>query len=240
MTTEIAETKHGEVTKISNQPATTPAQLLELAVNKDLDLEKLERLMAMQEQWEAKQAKKLFFEALANFQERCPRIIKRKQGHNYKYAPLGDIIEQIRPALKECGLTYRFEQNEVNGLIEIACVLTHVDGHSERTKMSAEDDTSGSKNTIQAKGSTVTYLQRYTLIGALGIATADEDIDARLPQKPVETITEQQALDLQALLEDKGYPLDEFLKKAKVDSVDNIAAGRYDSAIKHIKSWSSK
>lgn len=236
MSKEISKSENNQVAAVSNNPA----QLLQIAVEQGADVANLEKLMDLQDRWEAKQAKKAFFIALSAFQEKCPRITKTKKGHNYKYAPLGDIVEQIKPALKECGLTYRFEQSEESGLIKISCVINHVDGHSETTSMSGEDDNTGSKNSIQAKGSTVTYLQRYTLIGALGIATADEDIDARLPQKAVEAITEEQAVNIQAALESKGYPVDEFLNKAKVDSIDNIAASRYESAMNHISNWVAK
>ena len=41
----------------------TPSDLLALAVKNNLDIEKLERLMIMQEKWEANQARKLFFQA---------------------------------------------------------------------------------------------------------------------------------------------------------------------------------
>jgi uncharacterized protein (DUF3820 family) len=50
-------------------------------------------------------------------------------------------------------------------------------GHSESTTLSAAKDGSGNKNDIQARGSAATYLQRYTLIGALGLTTANEDVD---------------------------------------------------------------
>jgi hypothetical protein len=152
---------------------------MEIALNANADVDKLEKLMAMQERWDANNAKKLYFEALTNFQNKAPAIKKSKQAHNYKYAPLGDIIAQIKDALHACGLAYRFEQ--VHGdHIEVICVVTHIGGHSERTAMKADADSSGSKNIIQAAGSTVTYLQRYTLIGALGISTADEDMDGRI------------------------------------------------------------
>lgn len=157
----------------------SPAKLMSIALENNADVDKLEKLMLMQERWDANQAKKAYFDALTNFQKKAPVIKKVKQGHNYKYAPLSDIVAQIKNALHECGLSFRFEQNHNEG-IEITCVVTHVDGHSERTMMKAAPDTSGSKNIIQAAGSTVTYLQRYTLIGALGISTADEDMDGRI------------------------------------------------------------
>lgn len=159
--------------------AVTPLKLVEIAISKDADPDKLEKLMLMQERWEAGQAKKSYFEALTKFQSLAPAIKKRKAGHNYMYAPLSDIVAQIKGPLSDCGLSYRFEQNHNNG-IEVTCVVTHVSGHTEKTTMRADPDTSGSKNIIQAAGSSVTYLQRYTLIGALGISTADEDMDGRI------------------------------------------------------------
>lgn len=61
--------------------------------------------------------------------------------------------------------------------IEVTCILTHKAGHSEETTMIGPEDHSGFKNAIQARGSSTTYLERYTLIGALGLVTADVDND---------------------------------------------------------------
>lgn len=158
-----------------------PMQLMQVAVESNAGLDKLEKLMSLQERWEAGEAKKLFYAAMAEFQRNCPDIKKLKKGHNYMYAPLGDIMAQIREPLFDCGLSIRFEQDHSAG-ITVTCIVTHKGGHSERTTMTGGADTTGSKNGIQAIGSTVTYLQRYTVIGALGITTADADMDGRLPQ----------------------------------------------------------
>jgi hypothetical protein len=179
---ELIQRESREVAQQQTQQ-TNPMQLVELAINKDADIDKLERLMQMQERWEAREAEKAFNVALSDFQHKCPRIEKRKQAHNYKYAPLGDIIEQIKSTLHECGLSYTFQNvHDANG-ISVTCTITHVAGHSKSTSMTVNPDTSGSKNAIQAIGSAQTYGQRYTLIGALGITTADEDIDGRLPEQ---------------------------------------------------------
>jgi hypothetical protein len=50
--------------------------------------------------------------------------------------------------------------------------------------MSAGADSTGNKNNIQSIGSTRTYLQRYTLVGALGLSTADEDNDGKTSGNP--------------------------------------------------------
>lgn len=188
-----------------------PMRLLELAINKDADIEKLERLMAMQTQWDERNAKRDFLAAMARFQSRCPDIKKLKQGHNYKYAPLSDIVAQVRDLIAECGMCYRFEQDHEKG-IRVTCVVSHESGHSESNTMVAAPDTSGSKNAIQAIGSTVQYLMRYTFVGAFGITTADEDMDGRLPEKTEVAIDRGEVIKkIQELIKSKGNTDEQFL-----------------------------
>lgn len=174
---------------------TTPDQLLRLAVDKDLDIDKLGKLMELQRQWNADQARKRFFEAMVEFQSKCPEIRKNKSvsfGSDnkaaYQYAPLSDIERQIKDLMKDCGLTKRWETKEEGEKISVTCIITHIEGHSESTTMSAKQDESGKKNAIQAKASSITYMQRYTLIGALGIGTADNDIDGRFTEKSLDEL----------------------------------------------------
>ncbi|MEY8768982.1 ERF family protein [Erwinia sp. ACCC 02193] len=172
-----------------------PMRLIEMAVSNNADIEKLEKLLDLQTKWDAEQARKSYLQAMASFQAALPTIKKLKsadfgQGKaKYKYASLDDIAEQIRPYLEQFGLSYRFEQTMNNGTINVKCIASHKDGHSESCEMIAAPDASGGKNNIQQSASTVTYLRRYTLTGALGVVTADEDIDGRLPQKAAEGLS---------------------------------------------------
>lgn len=167
-----------------------PSQLLALAVDKDLDVEKLSKLMDLQKSWQADQARKAFYAALSDFQDNCPDIRKTKKVGfeakgsrvDYNYAPLADIDRQIKKVMKSYGLTKRWEIQDNKEEIKVTCIITHVDGHSERTTMQANPDDSGSKNKIQQRGSAIEYMKRYTLIGALGITTADSDIDGRMAE----------------------------------------------------------
>lgn len=161
----------------------TPASLLSQAIEKGLGVEELSKLMDLQERYEANKARKLFFEAFTNFQSECPDIRKTKEvafnDVKYNYAPLADVTRQIGPILKKYELSYRWEIQDTPTEIKVTCLASHVQGHTERTTMAAAPDTSGKKNSIQSRGSTIEYLKRYTLIGALGISTADSDIDGR-------------------------------------------------------------
>lgn len=158
----------------------TPSDLLAVAINKDADIDKLEKLMQLQERYDAKQAEREFNLALSRFQKECPVIKKSKEGFGYKYADLDAIVRTIKDTLFECGLSFRFEQKQDNG-IHVKCILSHIDGHHQSSEMTASADDSGRKNVIQAIGSAVTYLKRYTLVDVLGLATSDEDVDGRQP-----------------------------------------------------------
>lgn len=161
----------------------TPDQLLAMAVTNNVDIDKLEKLMELQERWQAGIARKAFFASLSEFQFKVPEIMKRKEVKfkevSYHYAPLADIVRQIKESCRNHGLTYRWEIKDEAEKIQVTCLVTHTDGHTEQTTMTATADDSGSKNKIQARGSSIEYMKRYTLIGALGLSTADTDIDAR-------------------------------------------------------------
>lgn len=166
---------------------TTPGYLLELAITKDLDVDKLQKLLELQRSWQADNARKEFFAALSDFQNQCPDLRKNKEvnfGNGkaaYHYAPLADIDRQIKKLMRECGLAKRWEIEDNKEDIKVTCLITHIAGHTEKTTMQGNPDTSGGKNAIQARGSVIEYMKRYTLIGSLGLTTADNDIDGRLP-----------------------------------------------------------
>jgi hypothetical protein len=178
MSDEITKT---EVIPKSQAVMYSPATFIEKAIESNAGIEQLERLMALQERWEKNQAYKAFLEAMTNFQSECPPIPKTKKVAykevKYRFAPLDVIATTIQPALKNNGLSYRWEYEEKEGKIVCYCVVSHIMGHSERSRMETDKDISGSKNDIQAIGSARTYLQRYTLISALGLTTTDEDVD---------------------------------------------------------------
>lgn len=164
------------------ESTTTPTNLLQIAVEKGASVEQLEKLITLHERWDRENARKDYCAARAKFQGACPTIKKDREvaygNTKYQYATLSGITSQVRDTLESCGLTYRWEiKDRQDGGIEVTCILSHISGHSESNTMSAAPDDSGAKNDIQQRGSTVSYLQRYTLIGALGIASAVEDDD---------------------------------------------------------------
>ena len=166
--------------------AVTPMRLLEIATQQGADVDKLGKLMELQMRWEANEARKAFVGALNEFKRDPPKISKNKQVDfqttkgrtTYKHATLDKVSDTIGAALAQVGISHRWETEQLDGgLIRVTCILTHDDGHSERVALQAGRDDSGNKNNIQAVGSTVTYLQRYTLLAATGMAVQDQDDD---------------------------------------------------------------
>lgn len=164
----------------------TPSDLLRIAVEQGADLDRLERLMALQVQWEERESKKAFTTAMSGFKAEPLTIFKRKQvGYTtkegefvgYKHAELSDVTDVVGPAMAAHGLSFRWNIKQEGGRINVSCIVTHKLGHSETVTMDAAPDTSGKKNAIQSIASAVTYMQRYTLLAVTGMSTKGMDDD---------------------------------------------------------------
>lgn len=178
----------------------TPAQLIELAVEKGSSADELGKLMELQLRWEANEARLAFIASMKQFKDKAPAIFKTKKvsypnkDHSlttYHHAELDKITETIGEALLAVGITHAWRTSDSNGRIVVTCVLTHQQGHSEDVAtLSGPADTSGGKNNIQAIGSTTTYLQRYTLLAGTGLAPEGVDNDGATDGLSAEAVTD--------------------------------------------------
>ncbi|WP_434033559.1 ERF family protein [Cupriavidus sp. a3] len=162
---------------------TTPADLLRIAVESNADLDRLERLMELQERWESKEAKKAYDAAFAAFKAEAVTIIKNKKVtdgplRGKGYAELHEVVNTVTPALSKHGLSssWRLTKDDKDW-IEVTCYLRHVAGHEESVSMGGPPDTGGAKNAIQARASTKSYLERYTLKAITGLSEQEDDDD---------------------------------------------------------------
>lgn len=159
-----------------------------LARDPAVDVVKLERLIEMQERIMRHNAKAEFDAAFAQMQGEIPLITERGQIEvngvvRSKYARYEDIMEVVRPILQRHGFAIRHRNEFSEGKLKIIGILSHRSGHSESDEFEAKADTSGSKNDIQALGSTRAYGQRYTTNSLLGIATKGSDDDGHASEK---------------------------------------------------------
>jgi hypothetical protein len=222
-------------------PDATPMQILAMAVQRGVDPDTLGKMMALQERWEANQARKAFEAAVAEAKAEIKPIVKRQEVDftsakgrtHYKYEGLSDIAAEVDPILAKHGLSYRHRSKQDGKKLAITCILSHRDGHSEETTLAADNDESGNKNSIQAIGSTATFLQRYTLKLALGLSAA-KDTDAQSHEEQ-ELITEKQAADLKAFLTENDCDIPKFLRWHKLGSLADIPAKNYDTVLEEVR-----
>ncbi len=174
--TELAEYNQPEPEGLL--PADPMVSMIErVAMDPNSDLAKLERMLELKERHDAQSAKAAFAEAFSRASADFPTIPLRGQGHNGKpYATLEDITKFTRPVLSQHGLAMTFAI-EVKEQVVVTAKLMHKAGHCEETSMSLPRDTSGSKNAVQAVGSTQKYGQRYTAQAILGLSLGEDDED---------------------------------------------------------------
>ncbi len=193
----------------------------------------LQQLLEMHREWERDQARNAYNEAFAKFRANPPHIYKDREvrygNTRYKHATLDHVASAIGEAMAPHGLSFRWEtKQDENNRITVTCWINHVGGHREATTLSAPADTSGQKNAIQAIGSAVTYLQRYSLLAATGLAAGEDDDGAGTSALK---ITEEQADDLRALAEEVGADWPKFLKYLGVKEASQLPAKRLHDAI---------
>lgn len=222
------------------------AVIARISQDKTIDLDRVERLFAMQRQLAEMRAEREYIDAMARFKQDAPRIFKDKavdftssKGRTfYRHASLGNVVKAGIEGLAKVGISHRWDlEQQPGGRIRVTCVLTHVGGHSKKTVLEGSPDDSGNKNSIQQVSSTIAYLERYTFLAATGLATEDQDDDGRgagaTEQKP--HVTEEQIANLEALITEVGANREAFLKLCKVESLADILAENYAGAVRRLE-----
>lgn len=159
----------------------TPMHMIQMAVQQGADIDKLSKLLDLQERYEKNEARKAFNSAFAAFKTEAVRVIKNKSVtagplSGKSYAELFSVVDAVTPALSKHGLTAAWSiTKDEKDWIEVTCQLKHILGHSESVSMGGPPDAGGAKSAIQARASTISYLQRYTLKAICGVAERDDD-----------------------------------------------------------------
>lgn len=233
---------------VVSESAALVSMIERAARDTSVDIEKFERLMIMKERVERQHAVMAFNDAVAKAKGQFGTISKNrtvdytsaKGRTSYRHEDFAGIAAVVDPVLKENGLAYRFRSAQAGSKLSVTCILSHVRGHSEETTLEAAEDHSGNKNAIQAIGSATTYLQRYTLKLALGLASSHDD-DARLAGgADAETITDEQAEQIKAAIWRTGAELPRFCAYYKLQKITDLPASKFDSAMQAIEASAKK
>jgi hypothetical protein len=206
--------------------AGTPADLLRIAVVGGADVEKLERLMALQERWEKEQARKAFFAAMNRVQSQVEPIIKRSvnQQTRSKYAKLEAVNRVLKPLMTQEGFSVAFSEGEgKDGQVRVNAMVMHKDGHSQEYHVDLALDNKGmqgavNKTEVHGKASTLSYGRRYLATLIFDLAFLDEDDDGN-QGKHAAIISEKQAATLADLCNASGSSIEGVCRSAGVESL---------------------
>ncbi len=242
---QVAEVQSGR--EMQTVAVSTPLEMLGQLVAQGADIETITKMMDLAERHEANQARKAFAKAMSKFRAE-PVVIEKDQSVGYKHktgggttgyrhASLANAVDTAREAMSKHGLSHRWQTKQDNGEVTVTCIVMHEMGHSEETKLTAMPDTSGQKNSIQAIGSTVSYLERYTFMAATGLAARNMDDDGADAGDPdsYERISEDQIKEIKALLDATNTDQDKFLEWCEVNSLKEIPAYNFKPCIDNLK-----
>lgn len=197
--------KQATLPGIEKEPETGMTALMRIidraVENPTFDAAKLQVLLDVQLKWEANESRKRFEAAFEQFKRNLPEIFKTKKVQagqiTYSHAELDKITPIITESLLSVGIVHYWKTGDLNGRTVVTCVLKGFGHTEEAATLSGPPDTSGSKGSVQAIGSTKTYLERYTLLAACGIAAKGMDDDGKTEGLPEDTV-----LDYCAALKD--------------------------------------
>ncbi len=238
-----AVTKHEPESAIVHQlPAVSPMAMIERAIATGATVEMIDKLMTLQERHEANLGRRAFDEAIAKAKAEIPPIFKnRSVGYEtsgkkvgYQFEDLGEIARTVDPILSRYGLSYRFRTKQEGAAVIVTCVLSHQAGFFEETTLQGQADNSGSKNAIQAVGSTVTYLQRYTLKAALGLAATTDSDGAATEPAGDQNITEDQYREIVDLIDAAGVSEQVVLEACKIAALHFMPQRAFPSIVKKL------
>lgn len=178
------------------QPMGMADQLLAMAIDKDLDIEKLKQLIELRDQEEQKTAKSLYDAAMAKCQAEMQPVLadaenihcKDAKGNATRYSKLQNIVTSLKPIYTSHGFSVDFHTGETpiqrladQGWFRIFAECTHIGGFTKTHFVDLPADTVGAKGTqnktvIHGVKSTLTYA-RTILMGMIFNFVTYVDVD---------------------------------------------------------------
>lgn len=207
-------------------------QIIEKSITSAVEsgnVEVLEKLLAMRDKEERIRRKNLYTKAMVNFMKNPPKITKNRKVEfknvKYSHATLDRVVEKLRPALLQHGLSFQWiPSTSEQGKTCVTCRVTHEEGHFEESVLEAPPDNTGSKNSNQAIGSTLTYLQRYSLLSILGLV-AEEDTDGVPKNVSITAEQVKQAKDIMRVL---GVEEKKVLEWLEIERIEQMPESKWD------------
>ena len=188
---------------------------------------------------EAMPQHKNVYVALAAAQAQMGPLVKGSVNPHFKskYADLADLVQAVRQALNDNGLTFYHQIIRTDGARDMRTVLMH--GETE-TSIQCDVELIVAKNDMQGMKSATTYAKRIGLESVTGVAPEDDDGNAAAaapPPKPLppRTVTPSQFIALRDKAEEAGVDAAKICDAFDAPSFEEFPAAAFDSAMKKLQ-----
>lgn len=158
-------------------------QMLQLAIEKGMNVADLKELVALARQARIDAAAEQFAKAIAGFQSEMEPVVKGNPVRNkagavmYHFANFDDIMEVAQPIMSKYGISCTYDTEFKDAKMTTTCRV-RVGTHVEATSVTLGIPSIPNANDAQNAGGALAYGQRYALKAALGIRVKGEDNDA--------------------------------------------------------------
>lgn len=249
MTNQVAtqEASGVQVAPTQNEASAIIQVIERAAMNPDVDIDKMERLLQMQERILDRNAEQGFNQAMSKAQTDMRPVVRDASNEQTRsrYARLETIDRQIRPVYTNCGFSLSFGTDDcpLEGHIRITCDVSHTGGHSKRYKADMPLDMNGmkgnqNKTATHAHGSTMSYGRRYLTLMIFNVAMAQEDDDGAAATQH-RAVTPFQAGQLSQTLKACPEATQKRFKETFGDPV-NVPRKSFDSVMAQLQQIASK
>lgn len=206
------------------------------AIQKGLPIEVIRELKAMAKEVADEEASRAFKVAFAAFKAEVVTVIRNKEVTDgplkgRKYAELFTFVDAATPALSKHGLSASWSvTRDEKDWIEVTCIIEHALGGRKQVSQGGPPDVGGAKNPLQARISSVTYLERATFKAACGLAERNDDDDGASAGGAM-TISDEQLKKLQALASDVGGDVAKLCAHFKIDALPDLPLAKFAEAV---------
>lgn len=225
--------------------ATSLLQVIERAArDPNTDIDKMERLLALQERIVAKNAEAEFNQAMTAAQSEMGRISADATNPQTrsKYASYAKLDKVLRPIYTQHGFSLSFDEGESPKAehVRVLCHVSHRAGHTRTYHKDMPADGKGAKGgdvmtKTHATGAAQTYGMRYLLKGIFNVAIGEEDRDGNEGKGGDQTLNQKQLADLEALITETRANRTRLLRFLKVERFEDILANNFDWVCQEIR-----
>jgi hypothetical protein len=213
-----------------------------LATNPQLNIEVFDRLLAARRSEEDRAAERAFNLAMSQAKGALQPVLKtravdypsKREGSGrvqYRYESFADVARTVDPVFAAHGLAYRFAVEQQADMARVTCIVSHSDGYSERVRLESKVDPGATgMSMVQALGSVLTYLQRYSLRAAIGLAAAIDDDGRAAGGGASPKIDVEQGKELAKLIDETGRSETTLLRLIGVERIIDMTVDQFTRA----------